>query len=182
MKIINHSGDTVRQIVPQDMSFLSDADQQIVEAFGNILGMMFGLSGDSALVMQGMDRTFVPPSGDRMGSLSFTGGVVMHNGKLYSFAGGEVGGMGGLPESYGSQFCLKFTENDTVAPSPVYGANIETTVSVHKERRAVLVATPSEPTSNYVVLKNVRVISQLASTKAITASLYYVDETNTQGQ
>lgn len=182
MKIIDHSGDTVRQIVPQDMSYLSDVDQQIAAAIGGMLGKMFGLTSGMAVVMQGMNRNLVVQQLPQTGStLTIDAGEVYYNGKLYSFGGGSVTSTGRFTENFASMFCLKFTDTDTVTPSPVYGATISQNVSVHKNLKAVLAKT-SDMTENddYVTLGNVKVIPQLASANAITASLLTVAETQAE--
>lgn len=173
MKIINHNGDSVRQIVPQDLSYLSDADQQIAAAIGGVLGKMFGLTSGMAVVMKGMNRSLVIQQAPLTGSiLTIDAGEVYYDGKLYSFGGGTVVNTGLFSESFSSRFCLKFTDTDTVAPSPVYGATIAQNVIVHKSLKAVLAKT-SDMTENdsYVTLGNVKVIPQLASANSITASL-----------
>lgn len=180
MKIIDHSGDQVRQIVPQDMSFLSDVDQQIAAAIGGMIGKMFGVTNDMAVVMEGMERYLVQSPSSQVGSsLTISEGVVLHRGRLYSFGGGTVESTGRFTESYATRFCLKFTDSDTVAPSPVYGATIEQTVNVHKELKAVLAQTAEmTEADDYVVLNLVKVIPQVASANAITASLIAVADNN----
>ncbi len=173
MKYIDHSSDDVRQIVPGDMSFLSDADQEVVEAMGGMLCSLFGVTEKMAVVMKGMRASLVLRETPAVGSMmTIEGGVVLHGGKLYTFSGGSVEGQSRILEGYASNYALLFTESDVVNPSPVYGETIAFTETPHKEMRAVLVAKASIDESNddYVLLKDVKVMPQIATPNSITSS------------
>ena len=133
MNIINSDADNaVRQVVPQDFSFLSTADQQVVAALEMILRKIFGLNdnpiwcGEFELVPAGVVNN--------VRQWELQAGTILHKGKLYDVPKTMCSG---LNEDFAKDNSyLQLTETE-VAPSPVYGDGATKSISVHRQAVAV---------------------------------------------
>ena len=121
MNIINHSSDDIRQIVPADFSFLSDADQQVTLALQHLLDRLSGTSGGTyilsgcGLTTDPDDHAYTPTpyrtsvdggvpayytdhdlsSHESTVADTYTyhiaDGTLLHGGKIYTLHGGDFG-------------------------------------------------------------------------------------------
>lgn len=126
---ITHDADSIaRQVVPQDFSFLSDADGQIVKALELIISRVFGVDVSKPVLL-----------GNRVITSRITG-----DGKKFTFGANTLlwqGRLYDLPQS-GEAFAANETAflretyitpiETIVAPSPLYGVNEARDVYVHK--------------------------------------------------
>lgn len=139
MKITNHNGDEIRQIIPQDMSFLSDADQQIVAAMQGILCSMFGISSDKAIVVNGMKFQYKKANAslvDKTYIITVGEGSMIYNGRLYNCLGGSITIADFVPGSSLNKIALELNESNALPA--VYGESLTTNVQVHIETVATL--------------------------------------------
>ena len=142
MNIINSDADNaVRQVVPQDFSFLSAADQQVVAALEMILRKIFGLNdnpiwcGEFKLVPAGVVNN--------VRQWNLQAGTILHKGKLYDVPKTICAGLNEdftMRNSY-----LQLSESE-VTPSPVYGDDGMKSISVHRQAVALGV-TPVSPSN-----------------------------------
>lgn len=156
MNIIDHSSDNIRQIVPQDMSFLSDADQQITQALQLVLAALLGGNGTETIVLRGCEITTTDPwhNGTAVNGNSIvndtnvptytygiTAGLILHGGRIYELeAATWVKGNGnylmyGFDREVTMPAGIIVFEDESVAPSPVYGEGLEP--DQHPHRRLV---------------------------------------------
>ena len=159
MNIINSDADNaVRQVVPQDFSFLSTADQQIVAALEMILRKIFGLSGNP--IWCGEFKLVPAGMVNNVRQWKLQAGTILHKGKLYDVPETICAG---LDENFAkNNSYLQLTETE-VTPSPVYGDDGMKSISVHRQAVALGV-TPVSPSnlpegvyrlSNLIVLPKV---------------------------
>lgn len=138
---ITDDGKSIRQIVPADFTFLSQADGQVVKAIEGVLKLMFGYGGvyppssqhetwsaDGALIVKGVDVAY----SNSIATLN--PGVILYDGRLWDLESGaswgyDATGSHGLEASFEAR-ALVFEEK-VVEPSPVYGASDSVTVSPH---------------------------------------------------
>lgn len=139
MNIIDGSADSsVRQVVPQDFSFLSTADMQVVEALEGIIRVMFGL-GDNPIWC---GRMVVESVGyvNNVRRWVLRAGKLLYKGVIYDVEETDCTGANALFAKMNTY--IQLTEN-IVAPSPVYGADGNKSVSVHKRAIGLGVAPAS---------------------------------------
>lgn len=155
MNIIDHTSDDIRQIVPADFSFLSDADQQITAALHATLAALLGGDGSETIVLQGCQITSdydasesTVDGGIRIGprviNYSMTDGLLLHRGRLYELPAAswteanmsaELTVMGvtrTLPTGL-----IVFADQQQ-HPSPVYGQNLELSEAPHRRLTAAI--------------------------------------------
>lgn len=153
MNIIDHTSDDIRQIVPADMSFLSDADQQITEALHHILGALLPNAGvGDTIAVTGCVRTQTGP--DFNAGYSISGGTLLHGGRLYTLDAAQWSealitstSQGGGSTSYQQKGCISF-EEEVAAPSPVYGQSLQLDQQPHRHLVARLKVGQRNTTTN----------------------------------
>ena len=126
---ITHDADSIaRQVVPQDFSFLSDADGQIVKALELIVSMGFGVdvSKPVLLGMRVITRR-ITPDGIKF---KFGANIILWQGSLYDLPESSETAAASESEFLRSTYVIPL--ETTVAPSPVYGVNEVRDVNVHK--------------------------------------------------
>lgn len=165
MNIIDHSSDNIRQIVPQDLSFLSDADQQICSAIHSILAALLGGTGTEPIAISGCEIT------DRDTGLTLSvahrytisQGLVLINGKIYEFLGGNyqsgttnntsipsIGAAAVITNTTYTPYII--LDDQPVTPSPVYGESLQLDQYPHRRLTASLfqeIATTTNGTTTY---------------------------------
>lgn len=133
MNIINSDADNaVRQVVPQDFSFLSTADQQVVAALEMILRKIFGLNGNP--IWCGEFELVSAGVVNNVRQWELQAGTILHKGKLYDVPKMICTGASEILASLGTFLQLSETE---VTPSPVYGDDGTKSISVHRQAVAV---------------------------------------------
>ena len=133
MNIINSDADNaVRQVVPQDFSFLSAADQQVVAALEMILRKIFGLNGNP--IWCGEFELVSAGVVNNVRQWELQAGTILHKGKLY-----DVPKMicAGLNEDFTKRNSYLQLSETEVTPSPVYGDDGTKSISVHRQAVAV---------------------------------------------
>lgn len=142
MNIVNSDADNaVRQVVPQDFSFLSTADQQIVAALEMILRKIFGLNDNP--IWCGEFKLVPSSMVNNVRQWELQAGTILHKGKLYDVPKTMCAGLNEdftMRNSY-----LQLSESE-VTPSPVYGDDGMKTISVHRQAVALGV-TPVSPSN-----------------------------------
>lgn len=130
MNIINSDADNaVRQVVPQDFSFLSTADQQVVAALEMILRKIFGLNNNPIWCGEfKLEKTGIKDE------WKLQAGTLLHKGKLYDVPKTMCTGANGVVATLGTFLQLSETE---VTPSPVYGKDGRKSISVHRQAVAI---------------------------------------------
>lgn len=141
MNTITEEGKSIRQIVPADFVFLSQADRQICKALHGLLCTLAGHGGyTGAIVMTGMSCVFgsqqVLPT-----TVTLRKGTVLYDDRLWdleedyqfttTYHSDHDGGWAAQVEASFSDYEMYFVE-ETAPPSPVYGADETVTVSPHK--------------------------------------------------
>lgn len=158
----------MRQIVPEDFTHLSRADQQLAAALEGVLKKLFGLDAGVAIVVRGMTTTW--GGGEnisaRWSTLTIGEGAVLWNGLLWEFGGAEL--QNTSITTAGGDWKLVM-EKVTTAPSPVYGESIELDVSPHKVCRCRVAPADEEVVSadGEVLLRNVRILPTMGETVGI---------------
>lgn len=126
---ITHDADNIaRQVVPQDFSFLSDADGQIVKALELIISMGFGVDVSKPVLLG--NRVIIrriTPDGIKF---KFGANMVLWQGCLYELPASSESVAASESEFLRSTYVMPL--ETTVAPSPVYGINEVRDVSCHK--------------------------------------------------
>lgn len=143
MRIIDESSNAGRQIVPEDMNYLSMADQEIVSAVEMLMKQMTGTNPNAAIVVSGCEVEFSSKLGQSLYKVG--SGVIMRKGILWDMSGIEVRGNERRPEIYNSQLSILFEKNTVVSPSPVYGMTLELNETPHKNTTARIVYTDGLP-------------------------------------
>lgn len=140
MRIIDESSNAGRQIVPEDMNYLSMADQEIVSAVEMLMKQMTGTDPDAAIVVSGCEVEFTMTVGRSLFKVS--SGVVLWRGLLWELAGISIEGNVRTPLIYNSQLSILF-DRTTVAtsPGPVYGMTLILDQTPHKIMKANIVYT-----------------------------------------
>lgn len=147
MKIIDETSNAGRQIVPEDMNFLSMADRDVVAAIGGMLTAMFGLADGVAVVVSGCEVSFIPGTLDGDSLYKMTDGVVLWGGLLWEVGGIEVKGGGATPLVFNSTHALVFDGIKVVSPSPVYGMTRVLDQTPHKMTTARVAHVDAVPKS-----------------------------------
>ena len=126
---ITHDADSIaRQVVPQDFSFLSDADSQIVKALEMIISMGFGVDVSKPVLLGNRVITRrITPDGIKF---KFGANMVLWEGCLYDLPASSETVAASESEFLRSTYVMPL--ETTVAPSPVYGINEVRDVSCHK--------------------------------------------------
>lgn len=146
MNIIDHTSDDIRQIVPADMSFLSDADQQITEALHHILGALLGGSGTETIVLGGCTVTSQPTADADITLRTLSPGILLHGGRIYHTPGGtweeyELHAGATYQTGLGATVAggiISFSAA-IAAPSPVYGQSLQLDQQPHRQLSAAIV-------------------------------------------
>ena len=126
---ITHDADSIaRQVVPQDFSFLSDADVQIVKALELIVSMGFGVDVSKPVLLGNRVITRrITPDGSKF---TFGANMLLWQGRLYDLPASSETLAASESEFLRSTYVIPL--ETTVAPSPVYGVNEVRDVNVHK--------------------------------------------------
>ena len=126
---ITHDADNIaRQVVPQDFSFLSDADGQIVKALELIVSMGFGVDVSKPVLLGNRVITRrITPDGIKF---KFGANMILWQGSLYDLPASSETAAANESEFLRSTYVMPL--ETTVAPSPVYGINEVRDVSCHK--------------------------------------------------
>ncbi len=126
MNHTDNSADNIpRQVVPRDFSFLSEADQVIVQGLYGLLETVSGYPG-CAFILQGMH---VSGTGDGLAAdIDIAPGMFLFDGKLYILENSVH--LSGLMSGRDVHFIL---EEKDCEPSPVYDENLAPTVNCHKK-------------------------------------------------
>lgn len=126
---ITHDADSIaRQVVPQDFSFLSDADGQIVKALELIISRGFGVDVSKPVLLGSRVITRrITPNGIRF---KFGANMILWQGCLYDLPESSESVAASESEFLRSTYVMPL--ETTVAPSPVYGINEVRDVNVHK--------------------------------------------------
>lgn len=125
-----------RQVVPEDFSFLSEADQQICQAMYRMLCRIYGWDGTKPIVISGLDLIMSLNPLSQTKSVQVTGGVLLT-------AEGDVVEVEGLQsftvnttittEQIRQALTIEIAETN-VSPSPVYDKNGNLNIYCHKQR------------------------------------------------
>lgn len=126
---ITHDADSIaRQVIPQDFSFLSDADGQIVKALELIVSMGFGVDVSKPVLLGNRVITRrITPDGIKF---KFGANMILWNSRLYDLPASSETAAANESEFLRSTYVMPL--ETTVAPSPVYGVNEVRDVSCHK--------------------------------------------------
>lgn len=126
MNHIDNSADNIpRQVVPRDFSFLSEADQQIVQGLYGFMETLSGCTG-CAFILQGMKVSGI---GDGIqADIDITEGTFLYDGKLYHLENPVH--LTGLLSGRDVSFLLEEQDHE---PSPVYDENLAPTINCHKK-------------------------------------------------
>ena len=126
---ITHDADSIaRQVVPQDFSFLSDADGQIVKALELIVSMGFGVDVSKPVLLgKRVITRRITPDGLRF---KFGANTLLWQGSLYDLPASSETAAASESEFMRSTYVMPL--ETSVAPSPVYGINEVKDVSCHK--------------------------------------------------
>lgn len=124
-----------RQVVPEDFSFLSEADQQICQAMYRMLCRIYGWDGTKPIVISGLDLIMSLNPMSQNKSVQVTGGVLLT-------AEGDVVEVEGIQftvnttittEQIRQALTIEIAETN-VSPSPVYDKNGNLNIYCHKQR------------------------------------------------
>lgn len=141
MNKITEEGKSIRQIVPADFVFLSQADQQIWSAIDWVMRKLCGfdpVSRKAIIVVGGLKVNWDNNSG--AGTCTIGTGFVSYKGVLWEleeavtipYEGGQDDIASRLTGTFrGYNMCF---EEKIVQPSPVYGADNTEQVSPHKKQ------------------------------------------------
>lgn len=134
MKYITNGADNgVRQVVPQDFSFLSEGTRDVVAAMEKVIRAMYGFEADKPIWLGEMTFERAGVSGS-IRYWQTSGGVVLWRGMLYDVEDLILSGTS--IELAKLRTYIKLTDVE-VAPSPVYGESGEKDVSVHRKAVAI---------------------------------------------
>lgn len=124
-----------RQVVPEDFSFLSEADQQICQAMYRMLCRIYGWDGTKPIVISGLDLIMSLNPMSQNKSVQVTGGVLLT-------AEGDVVEVEGIQftvnttittEQIRQALTIEIAETNE-SPSPVYDKNGNLNIYCHKQR------------------------------------------------
>lgn len=147
-----------RQVVPEDFSFLSEADLQINQGTYKMLCNIYGFDGTKPIVIQGLNLMIsLNPNGSKSVKVE-DGLLLMADGDII-----EVEGLSVFMTSNSTtedlilnSLSIEITEID-VSPSPVYDKNGSLNIYCHKEKRGTIrnwlpEAILPTPQSNRIIL------------------------------
>lgn len=160
MNIVNSNADNaVRQVVPQDFSFLSTADQQVVAALEMVLRKIFGLNDKPIWCGE-----FKLEKTDVKNEWALQAGTLLYNGKLYDVPKTMCTGANEVVATLDSFLQLSETE---VTPSPVYGKDGRKSISVHRQAVATGMkpADINNPPEGVYRLAELNVLSKVVTEK-----------------
>lgn len=176
MRIIDESSNAGRQIVPEDMNYLSMADQEIVSAVEMLMKQMTGTDPDAAIVVSGCEVEFTMTVGRSLFKVS--SGVVLWRGLLWELDGISIEGNVRTPLIYNSQLSILFERNTVVSPSPVYGMTLMLNETPHKNTTARIVNTSLLPANAESVTLEKLVRMPLVGLSRGVNSLYIQGDAN----
>lgn len=176
MKIIDNTSNAGRQIVPEDMNYLSLADQQVVSALESLMKAMTGMSQGSAIVVSGCGVEFSRSLADNTSLYKIANGVVLWNGLLWDLTGMEVPGTGmNTTLTYDTELSIVFDRTAVVAPSPVYGKTLVLDQNPHKNMTARVVKSNTVPKSaESITLGGLKKMPNVGTARGVNALLVQV--------
>ena len=141
MRIIDDTSNAGRQIVPEDMNYLSLADREVVRSVECLMKMLTGIVQAEAIVVSGCEVTFSRRTLTEESLYSIANGVIMRDGVLWDLEGMEEKGAARSPIVYNTSLSIVFDRTKVVKPSPVYGKTLELDQEPHKNMTARVVKT-----------------------------------------
>lgn len=145
MKIIDETSNAGRQIVPEDLNYLSKADLEVVSAMEKLMKAMAGVAENAPLVVSGCEVSWDARKMGQESRYEIGNGVLLWKGVLWTMAGMVVSDNEGLPQVYDTKLSVVFDRTSVVAPSPVYGMTLELDQTPHKEMTARVVLSTAVP-------------------------------------
>lgn len=125
------------QLQPNDLSFLSQADAEILKMIEGVLLYGFNLNDkEKPIIVQGLKWASAPTANNQV-YITITSGLVLRNGLLYSVEGVSNLVFVDLAAAK-SRIKLVFTDPVVVSPSPVYDAKGSKTINRHYCYKATL--------------------------------------------
>lgn len=146
MRIVDESSNSGRQIVPEDMNYLSLADREVVKAMECIVKAMTGMAAKDAIVVSGCEVSWEPGTREEEGLYKIGDGVILWDGLLWDLQGIEVSG-NATPMAQKIDLCIVFDRTRSVRPSPVYGMTLELDQNPHKNMTAKVAESNTVPKS-----------------------------------
>lgn len=125
------------QVQPNDFSFLSLADKEIIKVFSSILRSLHSLDDTvSPIVIRGLEHT-VTNIGNAV-NVDITEGIVLYKDNLYTVA--AVNGLTFTSQQTFAMAMKLVIPQDAIVcdPSPVYDANLDRTINRHYSYVATL--------------------------------------------
>ncbi len=127
MNYVDESMDNVpRQVVPGDFGFLSMADRQIVEAMAKLIVTLTGVQ-DNKPILLGLVNV---EKNDTTKTYGFGPATLMYNGMLYELQKVRSVGVYKDFKTFMAETYI-VPKRTVVAPSPLYGEDLQQNVSVH---------------------------------------------------
>lgn len=145
------------QVEPNDFSFLSSADKEIIKVFSSILRYLHSLDDTvSPIVIRGLEHT-ITNIGNAI-NVDITEGIVLYKDTLYTVA--AVNGATFMNQQAFAMGMNLVIPPDAVVcePSPVYDANLDRTINRHYSN----VATLGRGTSSDTVFDFINGLQRLA--------------------
>lgn len=150
-----------RQVVPEDFSFLSEADLQINQGTYKMLCNIYGFDGTKPIVISGLNfRISLNPNGSTKSVKVEDGLLLMADGDTIEVEGSVFMTSNSTTEDLIlNSLSIEITEID-VSPSPVYDKNGSLNIYCHKEKRGTIrnwlpEAIVPTPQSNRIILADV---------------------------
>lgn len=136
MKKITDPGVT-RQVQPIDLSFLSEADTEVVAGVEAMIKSIYGITNRNPIIVRGLSYN----TGDRM----ISAGVVIYNSTLYAVKEMRVvqqlsPGMTYIGDILGT--VKLFFRQSVVAPSPVKNRSLVNAINCHYDYYGILTQNP----------------------------------------
>lgn len=149
-----------RQVVPEDFSFLSEADEQICQGMYKMLCNIYGFDGTKPIVISGLNLTIsLNPNGTKSVKVE-DGLLLMADGDIIEVEGSVfMTSISTTEDLILNSLSIEITEID-VSPSPVYDKNGSLNIYCHKEKRGTIrnwlpEAILPAPQSNRIILADV---------------------------
>lgn len=149
-----------RQVVPEDFSFLSEADLQINQGTYKMLCNIYGFDGTKPIVISGLNLTISLNPNDTKSVKVEDGLLLMADGDIIEVEGSVFMTSNSTTEDLIlNSLSIEITEID-VSPSPVYDKNGSLNIYCHKEKRGTIrnwlpEAILPTPQSNRIILADV---------------------------
>lgn len=150
-----------RQVVPEDFSFLSEADLQICQAMYRMLCRIYGFDGTKPIVISGLNLIMsLKPMSQNKSVQVEDGLLLMADGDIIEVEGSLFMTSNSTTEDLIlNSLSIEITEID-VSPSPVYDKNGSLNIYCHKEKRGTIrnwlqEAILPAPQSNRIILADV---------------------------